>query len=130
MANFTPFPTVFGRGLLGEVKNIACDPYLIVTMGDIWSLPTILQHFPKEDEEDREAGGGKSCEREHTYFVWSLEAVDLEKDLSLTLRNIGYRTIIGLGGGQAMDVAKFFAWKLNVPLFQIPYVLDSLRIDN
>ena len=30
------------------------------------------------------------------------------------------RSIIGLGGGQAIDVAKFFAWTLGLPIFQVP----------
>ena len=30
------------------------------------------------------------------------------------------RSIIGLGGGQALDVAKYFAWSLQLPLFQAP----------
>ena len=28
--------------------------------------------------------------------------------------------VIGLGGGQAIDVAKFFAWRRRLPLFQVP----------
>ncbi len=30
------------------------------------------------------------------------------------------RSIIGLGGGQAIDVAKYFAWTKQLPLFQFP----------
>ena len=29
-------------------------------------------------------------------------------------------SVIGLGGGQAVDVAKFVAWRRNIPLFQVP----------
>src|SRR2546423_1394746 len=31
-----------------------------------------------------------------------------------------FAAIIGLGGGQALDVAKFFAWRTRRPLFQVP----------
>ncbi len=34
------------------------------------------------------------------------------------------RAIIGLGGGQALDVAKYFAWRRNLPLFQAPTALS------
>src|SRR6185436_7358539 len=29
-------------------------------------------------------------------------------------------SVIGLGGGQAIDVAKYFAWSRQLPLFQVP----------
>jgi len=31
-----------------------------------------------------------------------------------------HSAVIGLGGGQALDVAKFFAWSRRLPLFQVP----------
>ena len=34
------------------------------------------------------------------------------------------RAVIGLGGGQALDVAKWFAWRRNLPLFQAPTALS------
>jgi glycerol dehydrogenase-like iron-containing ADH family enzyme len=33
------------------------------------------------------------------------------------------RTIVGIGGGQAIDVAKYFAWRSGANLFQVPTAL-------
>jgi len=108
------FPTVFGRGLLAELKDICSERYVVVTMRDLWGMKTFRDAFPK-------------CEDEtfSVYFVESLEAADLKKDLKdLVAKGEPVRTIVGLGGGQAMDVAKFFSWSLgNVLLFQIPTAL-------
>ena len=32
------FNTIFGRNLIGELKNIAHQPYLVVTMDDLWDM--------------------------------------------------------------------------------------------
>jgi glycerol dehydrogenase-like iron-containing ADH family enzyme len=37
-----------------------------------------------------------------------------------------YAAFVGLGGGQAIDAAKYFAWRLNRPLHQFP---TSLSVD-
>ena len=34
--DIVPFPTVFGRNILGEVPNFVASPYLVVTMEDLW----------------------------------------------------------------------------------------------
>ena len=36
-------------------------------------------------------------------------------------------SVIGLGGGQAIDVAKFIAWRRRLPLFQVPDGDDGQR---
>ena len=52
-----------------------------------------------------------------------MERSVLEADLA---RLGGIDAIVGLGGGQAVDAAKYFAWRLNLPLFQFP---TSLSVD-
>ena len=99
------FPTVFGRGLLGEFRDFVNPPFLLVTMNDLW--PVFRHHFE-----------GASC---RPYFCGSIKRADLERDAA-GLK--GMRAIVGLGGGQALDVAKFFAWCLNLPLFQAPTALS------
>ena len=108
------FPTVFGRGLLAELKDIAASEYLVVTMKDLWSIPEIRKNFPDEDDETFSV-----------YFVESLEAKDLKKDLRVIQEPANHlKCIIGLGGGQAVDVAKFFSWSLGgVLLFLVPTAL-------
>jgi glycerol dehydrogenase-like iron-containing ADH family enzyme len=104
--DIVPFPTVFGRNILGEVPNFVAGPYVIVTMEDLWP------HFSKS------LPIGTS-----TYFVKSMERAALEADLATMS---GYVSFIGLGGGQAIDAAKYFAWRLNKPLHQFP---TSLSVD-
>ncbi|MGA1537446.1 MAG: iron-containing alcohol dehydrogenase, partial [bacterium] len=99
------FPTIFGRGLLEEFKNFVNPPFLVVTMEDLW--PMFGHHFE-----------GAECQ---TYFCGSIEQEDLNREAE----NLGeIRAIVGLGGGQALDVAKYFSWRKNLPLFQAPTALS------
>ena len=95
------FPIIFGRNLVGELRHIAHRPYLVVTMADLW--PAFAHHF------DQHLAG--------VHFVTTLELHELEQAVA------GLppcQSVIGLGGGQAMDVAKFVAWTRRLPLFQAP----------
>ena len=95
------FTTIFGRNLLAELPNIAHQPYLVVTMPDLWEL--FSRHF------DGNAAG--------PYLVSTIDGDELKDEVA---RLPHCRSIIGLGGGQALDVAKYFAWSLQLPLFQAP----------
>ena len=95
------FNTIFGRNLIGELKNIAHQPYLVVTMDDLWDM--FKHHF-----DDNLAG---------PYLVSTIDGDELKDELA---KLPDCRCIIGLGGGQALDVAKYFAWTLGLPLFQVP----------
>ncbi|MCY4542247.1 MAG: iron-containing alcohol dehydrogenase [Rhodobacteraceae bacterium] len=99
------FPTVFGRGLLDEFRHFVNPPFLVVTMEDLW--PIFGHHF--EDADCR------------PYFCGSIEQEDLDREAA-SLGEV--RAILGLGGGQALDVAKYFTWRLNLPLFQMPTALS------
>lgn len=100
------FPTVFGRDLLAEVPNFVAEPYLVVTMQDLW--PLFSGRLPPETP---------------VHFVTTMERAGLEEEL----RGLGdYASIVGLGGGQAIDCAKYFAWRRNLPLHQFP---TSLSVD-
>ena len=95
------FVTVFGRELVAELPAFVHRPYLVVTMADLW--PTFESRFDR----------GLAA----VHLVDTLELADLEKaaaDLP------PHASIVGLGGGQALDVAKFFAWMNRRPLFQVP----------
>jgi glycerol dehydrogenase-like iron-containing ADH family enzyme len=99
------FPTVMGRGLFGEFRNFVNPPFLIVTMPDLWDM--FRHEFEGADY--------------RLYMTDSIEQKDLDRDAE-ELSDI--RAIIGLGGGQALDVAKYFAWRRNLPLFQAPTALS------
>ena len=100
------FTTVFGRDLLPEVANFVRPKMLVVTMEDLW--PLFRDSLPVNAM---------------PYMVHSMERTALEADLA-TLGDVA--SIVGLGGGQAIDAAKYFAWRLNLPLFQFP---TSLSVD-
>ena len=100
------FPTAFGHNLLAEVPNFVATPYLIVTMEDLW--PHFAAKFPPGTP---------------VHFVHSMERADLEAALPATAQ---YASFIGLGGGQAIDAAKYFAWRHGRKLHQFP---TSLSVD-
>ena len=94
------FPTVFGRELIAELPNFVHRPYLVVTMADLW--PRLRAHFDSPSRRRPRGHDASSCP-------------------SSTAASTGCRSsraIIGLGGGRALDVAKFFAWRRGRPLFQ------------
>jgi glycerol dehydrogenase-like iron-containing ADH family enzyme len=101
-----PFPTVFGRDLLAEVPNFVAPPFLVVTMADLW--PRFSGALPPGTR---------------AYLVHSMERAALEADLAGLA---GVRSVVGLGGGQAIDAAKYVAWRLGLPLHQFP---TSLSVD-
>ena len=105
-AQDTGFPTVFGRELLGELPNFVHRPYLVVTMADLW--PRFEHLF------DSHLAG--------VHFVETLDTAALES-AAAALPEFG--SVIGLGGGQAIDVAKFLAWLRNRPLFQAPTAMTT-----
>ncbi len=99
------FTTIYGRGLIEELPQFVHRPYLVVTMEDLW--PKFEKYF------DKNMAG--------VYFVRSLEFDRLSQDLDKLPRS---KSVIGLGGGQAVDVAKFFAWQNPQPLFQAPTAMS------
>jgi glycerol dehydrogenase-like iron-containing ADH family enzyme len=100
------FTTVYGRNLLPELPNFVHRPYLIVTMEDLWPL----------FEEALTGPGLGGVELVSTLEVDELETMLERLPLSAS--------VIGLGGGQAIDVAKFIAWRRRLPLFQVPTAMS------
>jgi glycerol-1-phosphate dehydrogenase [NAD(P)+] len=100
------FTTVYGRNLVGELPEFVHRPYLVVTMNDLWPM-----------FEAQLAGSGLAG----VHFVRTLDVDELESTLP-TLPECA--SVIGLGGGQAMDVAKFVAWRRRLPLFQVPTAMS------
>lgn len=113
------FPTVFGRGLVRELREIVHRPALVVTMEDLWPRfePDLAGLQPV------------------VHLVRTLDVGELEGEVE---RLPEVHSVIGLGGGQALDVAKFVAWRRQLPLFQVPTAMTvnaafghraGLRID-
>jgi glycerol dehydrogenase-like iron-containing ADH family enzyme len=122
------FPTIYGRNLVGELRHFVHRPYLVVTMEDLW--PTFAPAF----DEARPCGPMTGV-----HFVRTLEERELESGLGQLLAGRpSPSSVIGLGGGQALDVAKYVAWTRRLPLFQVPTALTvdagfghriALRVD-
>lgn len=95
------FNGVYGKGLAKELNDVAHRPYLVVTMEDLWPLvrDDLSEHL------------------EEVFFVRTLEYEELVKESE---KLEGAKSVIGVGGGRALDVAKFFAWQKHLPLFQMP----------
>jgi glycerol dehydrogenase-like iron-containing ADH family enzyme len=98
------FPIIYGRNLVNELPYFVHRPYLVVTMQDLW--PKFSASFD---------GNMASV-----YFVQSLEQRRLEADIA---RLPACGSVVGLGGGQALDVAKCISWSRRIPLFQVPTAL-------
>jgi glycerol dehydrogenase-like iron-containing ADH family enzyme len=94
------FNTVFGRNLIPELKNIVQRPYLVVTMEELWGK------FRDDFDEDA-----------IVHFVKTLEY----DEILANIEGLGtFESVVGLGGGQAVDYAKMVAWKKRLPLYQVP----------
>lgn len=115
----TGFKTVFGRHLIERIPEFVHSPYLVVTMEDLWPKLSDSLHT------------GMAA----VHFVDTLE-VDRLEDIEARLPPAG--SVIGVGGGQAVDAAKFVAWRRRLPLFQFPTAMTvnapfghraGLRID-
>ena len=94
------FNTIYGRNLVSELKNIVQRPYLVVTMEDLWPL------YEKEFDEDA--------------IVVFVKTLEYEEVLEQIATYPAFQSVIGLGGGQAVDYAKIAAWKMQKPLYQMP----------
>lgn len=96
---------IFGRNLLRELEPTVAAPYLLVTMPDLW--PMFRDEFEGQELE--------------LHLVDSIEESELDK---LVQKHSAVQAVVGLGGGMATDVAKYFAWKSRLPLFQVPTSLS------
>ena len=96
-----PFATVYGRGLVEELPIFVHRPYLVVSMADLW---------PRFEGVLADGLAG-------VHLVETLEVDALERIIERLPQS---SAVIGLGGGQAVDVAKYVAWRRRLPLFQVP----------
>mgnify|MGYP000002599754 FL=1 len=100
LLNSKTFSTIYGRNLLYELNIILPQDALIVTMKDLWDR--FENYFTKDIQ---------------VHFVKNLNIETLESDYE---RFKNFNAVVGIGGGQAVDAAKFFSWKSNAKLFQVP----------
>lgn len=100
------FSTVFGRGLVGELAAFVHRPYVVVTNDDLW--PRFEHLFDS-----------------HLAGVHRVTTLDMADVAAATAALPECSAVVGLGGGQALDVAKYVAWVRGVPLFQVPTAMTT-----
>ena len=92
----------FGRGLLSEASRTWGD-YLILTMPEPWEVAQSLLTDPPY----------------HVHFVESMDRNVVER-VEARLPQID--TVVGLGGGMALDMAKYVAWQRGLQPVMVPSI--------
>lgn len=96
---------IYGRNLIAELRPTTDQPFLLVTMADLWDM------FRDQFDESALV----------LHLVDTLERDELD---ALAEKYSHVNSVVGLGGGQAIDVAKYISWKLRLPLTQVPTALS------
>ena len=84
-----------------ELDIILPDNYLVVTMEDLWE--EYKNHFHNKTKQ--------------VYIVSGLDKIKVDNDFN---KQNNFSCVVGIGGGQSLDLAKYFAWKSGTKLFQVP----------
>ena len=92
----------FGRGILADASP-SWGRYLLLTMPEPWgAAQSLLATSPY-----------------HIHFVESMDRSEVERvEASLPAADV----IVGLGGGQALDMAKYVAWRRGVDPVLVPAI--------
>jgi len=94
------FTTIYGRGLVTELPVFVHRPYVVVTMDDLW------HKF-------------KNCFDAGLASVVYVKSMEWDSVQQVISGLPACNSVIGLGGGQAVDFAKLIAWTRRIPLFQV-----------
>jgi glycerol dehydrogenase-like iron-containing ADH family enzyme len=96
----------FGRGLLGALPRELFEKAVVVTQPEPWLFVR-----------DRFDAGSTRVEMASTAEIAALETVAGSVKAA--------SAVFGIGGGMACDIAKFIAWKNDLPLVLVPTILSA-----
>jgi len=96
---------VYGRGLLESLPATWFERPVVVTQPEPWDL--VARHFDPD--------------RTQRIFV---QTMDIETVERIARALAPASAVFGVGGGLAMDLGKFLAWKRELPLVLVPSILS------
>lgn len=95
----------YGRRLFDTLPAEYLESAIVLTQPEPWDL--VVERFPLHTTQ--------------MHLVTTMEHSDI---LHATQRFGPARAVFGIGGGSALDHAKFTAWHLNLPLVLVPTILS------
>lgn len=103
----------YGRANLGETLGELLDTH----HADSYSVLTLAEPWAAGSSQFEECGAPSDL-----VFVPSMDHGTLD---SLERRLAQVQVVVGLGGGQALDAAKYIAWRRHVPVMLAPTIVSA-----
>lgn len=104
------YSTIYGNQLIeNELFEATKGARILIAVNqDVWEQHGLSLKF-------------KGFNLSSVYYVHTMERAIIEKDFAALPE---FDVAVGVGGGMAMDMAKYFAWKNNVDVYQVPTAIS------